>query len=149
MSTYIFSALNEKYTPPAVNSFYSLADKELYENAGTWPDNYIDVSDDIFAQFTGTPPAGKTLGSVDGNPAWVKIPEPPLEQQIEAANNLRDNYLSIATNKIVVWQTKLLIGRKLTASETEQLNAWLDYIDALDLIDTSKPSGIVWPDMPS
>lgn len=33
-------------------------------------------------------------------------------------------------------QTKLLMGRKLTDTETEQLNAWMDYIDELSAIDT-------------
>ncbi|MBU3754981.1 tail fiber assembly protein, partial [Enterobacter roggenkampii] len=57
--------------------------------------------------------------------------------------------LDYAASKIVVWQTKLLMGRKLTTDETASLNAWMDYIDAVTLIDTeTAPDAISWPPLP-
>ena len=53
-----------------------------------------------------------------------------------------------AKSTILVWQTKLLMGRTLTVSETASLNAWVDYIDAVSAVDTSKAPDIVWPDKP-
>ncbi|WP_227658106.1 hypothetical protein [Enterobacter cancerogenus] len=44
---------------PKNNAFYPVALKESYEAAGSLPDDIIDVSDDIFIEFSGTPPEGK------------------------------------------------------------------------------------------
>ncbi|MEP9066485.1 tail fiber assembly protein, partial [Enterobacter roggenkampii] len=69
------------------------------------------------------------------------IPPPVADQDpselIANADAEKQNRLSYATNKIVVWQTKLLMGRTLTDSEPAKLNAWMDYIDAVQAIDTS------------
>lgn len=80
------------------------------------------------------------------------IPPPVADQStaelIAIADAEKQNRLSYATNKIVVWQTKLLMGRTLTDSESAKLNAWMDYIDAVQAIDTSTAPDIEWPDMP-
>ncbi|WP_420259431.1 tail fiber assembly protein [Kluyvera sp. M-M157-B] len=56
--------------------------------------------------------------------------------------------LDEAKSKIVVWQTKLLMGRTLTPDETSSLNIWMDYIDAVTAVDTSTAPDIVWPTVP-
>lgn len=73
---------------------------------------------------------------------------PPIDYvaNAEAEKKNRMDEISLA---IAVWQTKLLIGRKLTASETAQLNTWLDYSDLLVAVDTSKAPDIEWPERPS
>lgn len=80
------------------------------------------------------------------------IPPPVADQGpselIASADAEKQNRLSYATNKIVVWQTKLLMGRTLTDSESEKLNAWMDYIDAVQAIDTSTAPDIEWPVAP-
>lgn len=77
------------------------------------------------------------------------IPPPVADQDpaevIASADAEKQNRLSYATNKIVVWQTKLLMGRTLTDSESAKLNAWMDYIDAVQAIDTSTAPDIEWP----
>lgn len=75
------------------------------------------------------------------------IPEPvkshaELVAQAEAEKRAR---IDAATSRIVVWQTKLLMGRKLTDTESASLNAWMDYIDAVTAIDTSTAPDINWP----
>ncbi|HHH0547729.1 TPA: tail fiber assembly protein [Yersinia enterocolitica] len=80
------------------------------------------------------------------------IPPPVADQDpaelIASADAEKQNRLSYATNKIVVWQTKLLMGRTLTDSESAKLNAWMDYIDAVQAIDTSTAPDINWPESP-
>ena len=80
------------------------------------------------------------------------IPPPVADQDpaelIASADAEKQNRLSYATNKIVVWQTKLLMGRTLTDSESAKLNAWMDYIDAVQAIDTSTAPDINWPVSP-
>ncbi|EFI3673424.1 tail fiber assembly protein [Escherichia coli] len=81
------------------------------------------------------------------------IPPPVADQDpaelIASADAEKQNRLSYATNKIVVWQTKLLMGRTLTDSESAKLNAWMDYIDAVQAIDTSTAPDINWPEPPA
>lgn len=80
------------------------------------------------------------------------IPPPVADQDpaelIASADAEKQNRLSYATNKIVVWQTKLLMGRTLTDSESAKLNAWMDYIDAVQAIDTSTAPDVIWPELP-
>ena len=80
------------------------------------------------------------------------IPPPVADldpsELIANADAEKQNRLSYATNKIVVWQTKLLMGRTLTDSESAKLNAWMDYIDAVQAIDTSTAPDIEWPVSP-
>jgi hypothetical protein len=73
-----------------------------------------------------------------------------IEQQ-KIANNIatKESLLATATQQIVPLQTKLLLGRKLTASETETLNALLDYVDDLESINSNTTNVIAWPDYPS
>lgn len=99
--------------------------------------------------------AVKTDGSVgigwlyDGKD-FMPPPEamPTQEELIAAAESDRQSRIDYATSRIVVWQTKLLMGRKLTTSEMAQLNAWMDYIDALAAVDTSTAPDIDWPEQP-
>lgn len=60
----------------------------------------------------------------------------------------KQSLMDAATQKIVVWQTKLLMGRKLSDSDSASLEAWMDYIDALDAIDAETSSSVQWPASP-
>lgn len=73
---------------------------------------------------------------------------PTKEELIAAAESDRQSRIDYATSRIIVWQTKLLMGRKLTDSEMAQLNSWMDYIDALAAVDTSTAPDIDWPEQP-
>ena len=83
-----------------------------------------------------------------------KTPPPPEPEKTHAelvieADAEKQSRLDYAASKIVVWQTKLLMGRKLTTDETASLNAWVDYIDAVTVIDTeTAPDAISWPPLP-
>lgn len=67
-----------------------------------------------------------------------------LQQQAE---DERARLISEAKEKIVVSQTKLVLGRTLTDEQTASLHAWLDYIDAVEACDTT-PSPVIWPELP-
>lgn len=45
------------------------------------------------------------------------------------------------------WPGKAAMGR-LKDSEKEQYNAWLDYLDELEVVDTSNAPDIIWPEAP-
>ena len=46
------------------------------------------------------------------------------------------------------WPGKAAMGR-LKDAEKAQYNAWLDYLDALEAVDTSKAPDITWPEIPA
>ncbi|MEG5772011.1 tail fiber assembly protein, partial [Enterobacter roggenkampii] len=75
-------------------------------------------------------------------------PEKTHEELIAEADAEKQSRLDYASSKIVIWQTKLLMGRKLTTDETASLNAWMDYIDAVTAVDTSSAPDIIWPEIP-
>ena len=148
MKNYIFCDQNDKYSPAVLNSFYRVADKADYEKAGTWPDKFVEVTDDEFAEFIGTAPVGKVLVSAAGKPEWIDIPAPTHDVLVSLAEQNRQSLIDSATRSISIIQLKLQAGRNLTDSEKQQLNVTLDYIDALDAIDAASAPDINWPTPP-
>lgn len=71
---------------------------------------------------------------------WVTNKSAQQKAAVSNAEGQKDALLDAATDKIRVWQTKLMMGRKLSDADTAALNAWMDYIDALEAVDTSTAS---------
>ncbi|EIF9806307.1 tail fiber assembly protein [Escherichia coli] len=142
MNNYVWSALHVSFFPKAM-----LQD---YESAGWNLSDVVDVVDDIFQTYRSMPPEGKILGVVDGMPAWIDIPPPTHEEQIAAAE-LEKQQLINQVNEYMnskQWPGKAAIGR-LKDDELAQYNLWLDYLDALELVDTSGAPDIEWPTPPA
>lgn len=133
---------------PSNTAFYSYTLKDLFDAAETWPIDAVDISDDVRGQFW-VAPEGKILGAVDGMPAWVDAPPPTHEEAVISAKQKKQALLDEATSKITIWQTKLLMGRKLSDSESAQLNVWMDYIDTVTAIEPENAPQINWPEKPS
>ncbi|MDE8556955.1 tail fiber assembly protein [Pantoea vagans] len=98
-------------------------------------------------------PAAAGYSYADGK--FIAPPPTSEDKEEKQQNALEDNIalkgilLSQATTAITVWQTKLLVGRKLSDSETKSLNTWLDYIDKLNVIDANTSDAVTWPEKPS
>ncbi|WP_336217802.1 tail fiber assembly protein [Enterobacter hormaechei] len=89
---------------PANNAFYPVALKESYVNAGSLPNDLIEVEDTIFNEFSATPPEGKMRCVGDsGLPIWVDIPvvEESSEQIKARARVLRDEFI-VSTDRMLV-----------------------------------------------
>ncbi|EHI1014112.1 tail fiber assembly protein [Escherichia coli] len=142
MSDFIFSPKN--------NAFYPLELEEDYVYAGSWPTDGIGVDSSVFREYTGKPPEGKIriVGS-DGLPAWGDIPEPSSEELIATAETERLARIGQANAYMndKQWPGKAALGR-LTDTEKKQYNLWLDYLDALEAVDTSSAPDINWPVAP-
>lgn len=133
------------------NAFYPFSLRELYESNNSWPSDGVDVSTDVFEVFTSTPPVGKhRVSGVDGLPAWGDIPLPTKEQIVSMMDNERKSRINYANDFInnKQWQGKAAIGR-LENDELVQYNLWLDYLDALEDVDTSNAPDIEWPTAPN
>lgn len=135
---------------PSTKSFYLTDLESEYRKSNTWPDDGIEVSDEVFEQFSGTPPEGKMRGAgADSMPAWVDLPPPTKEELVDTANNTQSALISQANNYMNSrqWPGKAALGR-LKGDDLAAYNAWLDYLDALYAVDTSKAPNISWPQKP-
>lgn len=66
---------------PSKNAFYPDELKQVYIDAGTFPYDTVEVSDDVWLEFAGNhPPEGKQRAAGHDNlPCWVDIPLPDIE----------------------------------------------------------------------
>jgi len=126
---------------PKNNAFYPVALKESYEAAGSLPDDIIDVSDDIFVEFSGTPPEGKTRSvGADSMPCWEDLPVELLsKEEIKAqARRLRDYFIE-ATDKMMV--------ADYTISDIKLTDDQRDELSTVRSTFKSWPESNGWPDI--
>ncbi|ENU7018895.1 tail fiber assembly protein [Escherichia coli] len=140
---YKFDPKNALFYPAASISDYKLSEDEIA--------TFTDISEEDATEFLGFPPSGKIRGSDGyGNPAWVEIPPPSHEELIEQAESERQLLINHANEYMnsKQWPGKAAIGR-LNGEELAQYNLWLDYLNALELVDTSSAPDIEWPTPPA
>ncbi|MGV4195460.1 tail fiber assembly protein [Citrobacter freundii] len=128
-------------------NFYPLSMRGIYEKSGSWPNEYIEVDESVFAEFSAAPPVGKVRGTGgDGMPAWVEIPPPTQEELIAQAEREKQHRIDTANEFMngKQWLGKAAIGR-LKGDELAHYNLWLDYLDELESVDTSTAPDINWP----
>ncbi|ENH1105204.1 tail fiber assembly protein [Salmonella enterica subsp. enterica serovar Newport] len=94
-----------------------------------------------------TPPGIDWLYS-DGEFIAPPEPERKHEDLVAEAEQIKQSKIDSALASIELIQLKLRAGRKLTPEETTQLNAVLDYVDAVAAVDTDAAPNIDWPEFP-
>lgn len=141
MNKYLYSA--------ETNSFYPYALKDSYIASGTWPNAGVDVNEAEFVKFINPPEGKKLVADAEGKPSFEDIPPPTVEQLVQAAEIDKTARISAANNYINAkqWPSKLAMGR-LSYTEKQTFNLWLDYLDALYSVDTSTAPAITWPEQP-
>lgn len=110
-------------------------------------ESVVDYIGEIKSGFTQLMPVTR-FDKWDGG-MWVTDNTAAHAADIAAAEAQRQQLLVVAQQSITVWQTKLLMGRKLTENESNKLNIWMDYIDALEAVDVSTAPSIEWPAIPA
>lgn len=107
----------------------------------------VDYIGDIRGGFTSTPPSTpydkwdgvQWVADIDAqHAADVAVADGEKQLRIDQAND----YINSRQ-----WPGKAAMGR-LKDVEKEQYNQWLDYLDALEAVDTSSAPGINWPESP-
>lgn len=140
MENYIYSASQNMILPVSL--------KQIYVDAGTWPEDGTTISDEVAGEFMGQYPQGKTLShDEDGQPCWADIPPLPKEQQIAEAEEKKAFLISEVESETAMLRAKLTLGR-IKDDEKVLLNAWLDYLDELEAVDVSTAPDIIWPVKP-
>ncbi|ENR0228025.1 tail fiber assembly protein [Enterobacter roggenkampii] len=143
MSNYIYS--------PGENAFFAIGLKDSYEAANSWPEDGVAVDDAVASEFMGEPPEGKMrVAGNDGYPIWVDKPEPTYDELVAAADAEKQERIDQANEYMnsKQWPGKAAMGR-LKDNEKAQYNAWLDYLDELEAVDTSTAPDITWPTPPA
>ena len=115
-----------------------------------WPDTGVDVDESIFKEFTSSSPGKMRVAGDDGLPAWGDIPPPSHDELVAQAEAEKQSRIDSANDYMngKQWPGKAAIGR-LKGDALAQYNLWLDYLDALDAVDTSKAPDITWPKPPA
>ncbi|MBD2779089.1 tail fiber assembly protein [Xenorhabdus sp. 38] len=136
---YVYSA---KY-----NAFHPVEMKQRYIDAGTWPDDGIEVSETVYLEFL-TPPLGKRrIAGIDGLPTWEDIPPLTPEQLQRLAELEKHDLMSQATNSIAPLQYAVDL-EMATDGERAALTAWKRYCVLLNRVDCSAAPDIDWPKAP-
>lgn len=78
---------------------------------------------------------------------WVTDTEAQHAADVEAADQRKTALLSEAQATISLWQTELQLGI-ISDEDKTSLIAWMNYIKAVQAVDTSKAQDITWPDKP-
>lgn len=141
--SYVYSAKN--------NAFFFKPELPLYEKAGWDLSDIVDVSDDLFFEFTQdrNEEGVMRVAGDDGLPSWEKLP-PPTYEELVATSDLQKQRLIYQANEYMnskQWPGKAAMGR-LSDTEKTQYNLWLDYLDELEVVDTSMDPDIDWPKKP-
>lgn len=133
------------------NLFYCDMNKQAYVDAGTWPEDMMEVSAETFTEFAGTPPSGKVrIAGEDGLPAWTDLPPPTTEEKIHAMEAMRAQLLAYADEVTADWRTELALD-EISDEDKARLSAWMAYKRQVKAItaEAAAADGFEWPAMPA
>lgn len=136
---YVWSASN--------NAFFERNLFDRFISAGWSLDDAIDVSDDIFNEYTNHP-EGKVRIVKAGQPAWTNIAPPSHEELVQTAEFERQRLLNNADAVMLDWRTELMLG-EISDANRAKLSAWMAYKNEVKSADvTTDPEHVNWPVSP-
>lgn len=144
MTDCVYSAKN--------NCFIEVVRIEEYETFGWDLSDAKPISNDMFLTFTQdrTTEGFQRVAGSDGLPCWEPLPPLTKEEMQENAEGDKQKRVFEANEYMNSrqWPGKAAMGR-LSDKEKAQYNLWLDYLDALEAVDTSTAPDITWPTPPA
>lgn len=106
----------------------------------------VDYIGPIRDGYTSSAPSGPNQ-KWDGK-KWVTDTDAQHAADVEAANQQKAALLVEAQETISFWQTELQLGI-ISDEDKASLIAWMQYIKAVQAVDTSKAPNITWPTPPA
>ncbi|EMT0828682.1 DUF4376 domain-containing protein [Salmonella enterica] len=127
---------------PSQNAFYHESLKQVYIDAGTFPADTVEVSDDVWLEFAGNhPPEGKQRAAGSDNlPCWVDIPPPDIQDAREQKHDEINRWRNIQENANYVFSFN---GRNWDYGKATQERLTL----SVQMAKANKlPAGFIWTD---
>ncbi|EMX2907497.1 tail fiber assembly protein [Escherichia coli] len=125
--------------------------KWFFTDLNKAPSDAVEITtDEWLSLLDGQDNGMKIVSNQEGYPVLTE--QPPLSKEnLIALAELKKGKLINEANEHMnsrQWPGKAAIGR-LKGEELAQYNLWLDYLDALELVDTSSAPDIEWPTPPA
>ncbi|HEO9142853.1 TPA: tail fiber assembly protein [Enterobacter asburiae] len=138
---YYYSAKN--------NAFYPAKLVSSYEDSGSWPEDAIEVDDEVYNEFSAeiTPEGKVRIAGESGMPVWDDFSPQSKELVVAFAENKRRQLLNNATSVITMLQDAVDLGIA-TNQEVNSLLEWKKYRVLLSRVDVSATRDIIWPEEP-
>lgn len=137
---YFYSAKN--------NAFYPDVLRDEYEKAGSWPNDLVEITDDLYDALFAGQSDGKVITPGDDGRPVLTDPAPPTDEELIAQANSRiKSLMAYATSAIGPLQDAEDLGIQ-TEDEAELLKAWKKYRVQLNRVDASRAGVIDWPEAP-
>ncbi|EPN3617573.1 tail fiber assembly protein [Cronobacter turicensis] len=131
------------------NGFYPDSAKAAYVQAGCWPDDGVEVSEQWYSYLINHQGDGKEISPDDhGQPVLKNRPEPTEEELISQAKATRTALMSEASAAMLPLQDAQMLGIA-TADEVAALERWQLYRVMLNRLDIRTVTDIVWPEKPA
>lgn len=114
------------------------------------PGGTIEVSEELHSEMMKAQSNGMVIShDVNGYPVAVEAPKKELsrEEEIALAESYKSQLLAEAQATISLWQTELQLG-VISDEDKASLITWVNYIKAVQAVDTSKAPDITWPKKP-
>lgn len=143
--------MNNYKWSPGLKLFFLTSYLDTYVQNGWDLSDSVDIEDSVQVEFSQSPPDGKEIGlGSDGLPAWIDAQPLPHAALVAIAETEKRNRIGTANDFMnsKQWPGKAAIGR-LKGGDLAQYNLWLDYLDALEAVDTSNAPDIEWPEKPA
>ncbi|BAE74840.1 Caudovirales tail fibre assembly protein [Sodalis glossinidius str. 'morsitans'] len=128
-------------------AFYPLNRKQGYIDAGSWPEDSVEVGEEIFIKFQNPPPGKLRGGDANGYPCWVDAPPPTPEDAKRSVALTKKSQLDDAGRIIEPLQDAVDLNMA-TEAEKAALRAWKKYRVFLNRVDISTAPDIDWPTPP-
>lgn len=132
---------------PSKNAFYPDELKQDYLDAGSFPDDTIEVEDDVWLEYAGnSPPEDKVrIAGEGGRPTWGNLPALTQAQRTAQTNEKKQQLLNQVKSTTQLWQTQLSLGM-LSDENKGRLIAWMKYAQQVESVDAGSPN---WPEEPA
>ena len=130
------------------NGFFPISEKEKFEASGLWPDDGVIVSEEEHKKLFMDIPPGKQIGTLNGKPALIDIPQPTKKELIAIAE-VKKSQLREKADSEISWRQDAVDADIATDEETSTLTEWKKYRVLLMRVDTSTGPDIEWPTPPA
>ncbi|WP_338885179.1 tail fiber assembly protein [Xenorhabdus sp. TH1] len=135
---YIYSAKN--------NAFHPIELKQRYIDAGSWPDDGVEISDEDYYRFINAVNKRWVAGD-NGYPKLVDIPPPSPAKLQQQAKQQKLSLRQRADIAIAPLQYAVDLDMA-TDVELSMLTEWKKYMVLLNRVDCSAAPNIDWPKAP-